>query len=221
MTKKQVAAAALLVLAGTASADVGLTASIGTTGLGIHGATPLNQALSARVGANFLKYSDSAATRDVSYTFDLTLRSVDVLLDYYPSAQPFRLTAGIVLNGNRADARGRSTASGTYTIEGTTYAVADVGTVEGTVEFRRVAPYLGIGWGSGKAAQKGWSLAADLGVMFQGSPRTSLSSTGCTAPTSVCDQFAQDLAAENRRLAEELKEFKFFPVVRIGASYRF
>ena len=218
---KKTPLALLFALATTAQADVQLTTSIGTTGLGLHGAMPLSHNLNARLGGNFLNYSRSGNTSDIDYEFDLKLKSIDALLDYYPNTSGFRMTGGIVLNGNRMDATGRSSAAGTYTFRGRTYSVADVGTVEGEVDFRRVAPYLGIGWGSSGAGVKGWSLAADLGAIFQGSPRTSLTSTQCTAPSPVCAQFAEDLAAENRELSNEVKNFKFYPVVRFGATYRF
>ncbi len=45
--------------------------------------------------------------------------------------------------------------------------------------------------------------------------------SGCTAPALVCTQIASDVAAENAKLADEVKDFKLYPVVRVGVSYRF
>lgn len=211
-----------MALATSAQADVQLTTSVGTTGLGLHGSFPIAQRLNARIGGNFLNYSRSGSTTDANYQFEMALRTADLLLDFHPAASGFRVTTGVVLNGNKVQAAGRPSASGTYTFNGRTYSAAEVGAVEGSVDFRRVAPYLGIGWGSAPGASgKGWSLAADLGAIFQGSPRSRLASTGCTAPEPTCTRFAQDVAQENRALADELDQFKVYPVVRVGIAYRF
>jgi hypothetical protein len=37
----------------------------------------------------------------------------------------------------------------------------------------------------------------------------------------VCSQLASDVAAENVKLGEEVKDFKLYPVIRMGVSYRF
>ena len=79
---------------------------------------------------------------------------------------------------------------------------------------------LGIGWGNA-VQTTGWGFGMDLGVAFQGAPKTSLVSTGCSALASVCTMVANDVAAENAKLAEEVKDLKFYPVLRVGVSYRF
>jgi hypothetical protein len=37
----------------------------------------------------------------------------------------------------------------------------------------------------------------------------------------VCAQLATDIAAENQQLQDKLKNFQYYPVVRVGAQYRF
>lgn len=200
--------------------DWGLTGSVGTTGLSLHGSTALTSSLNARIGANFLQYSHDASTSGVDYDLKLKLRGIEALLDYFPMGNPFRISAGIVYNGNRFDARGIPN-RGTFTLNNTTYPAASVGSLEGKVDFRNFAPYLGLGWGNAASGQKGWGFSADLGVLFQGSPRTTLTNSGCTAPAAICARIASDVAAENRALNEEVEDFKLFPVVRVGVIYRF
>lgn len=204
-----------------AHAEVGVTASLGTTGAGLHVSVPVMQQLNARFGINGLSYSHDGSTSDVDYEFKLKMRTFDALLDYFPMNGGFRLTGGVVYNGNKIDAHGRPSATGTYTFNGRTYAAAAVGNLDGQIDFRNLAPYLGIGWGNAVAKEKGWGFSADLGVLFQSSPRTSLSNTGCTAPALVCSQIAADVAAENRSLQDEANDFKAFPVLRVGVSYKF
>lgn len=207
--------------AGAAHAQLGMTGSLGTTGLGAHVSIPVMPQLNARIGVNALRYNYDGNTSDLDYDFKLKLRTFDALLDYFPQGTGFRLTGGVVFNGNKVDAVGRPNAAGTYTLNGRTYSAASAGTLNGRIDFRNLAPYLGIGWGNALAKEKGWKLSADLGVMLQGSPRTSLSNVGCTASAPVCSQLAADVAAENADLKEEADDFKVYPVLRLGASYSF
>jgi hypothetical protein len=57
--------------------------------------------------------------------------------------------------------------------------------------------------------------------MFQGTPRSQLASNNCTAVALLCSRLANDVAAENLKLGEEVKDFKLYPVIRVGLSYRF
>ena len=200
--------------------EIAATVDLGTTGLGLHLSTPIAPQLNARVGLNYASYSYDANTSDVEYDFKLKLATVDALLDYHPWNGAFRVSGGVVYNGNSIDANARPNGNGTYTINGRTYSAAAVGDLIGKIDFRKAAPYLGIGWGNAVAAA-GWGFGMDLGVTFQGSPKTRLASTGCTAPAPICTQIANDVAVENAKLADEVKDFKLYPVIRMGVSYRF
>ena len=218
---KYVTALVVALAANAAQAgDLAATIDLGTTGLGLHLTAPLSAQVNARVGLNYANYSSDGNTSDVDYDFKLKLATVDALLDYHPASGAFRLSAGVIHNGNSVDVNARPNANGSYTINGRTYSAATVGQMKGDVEFRKLAPYLGIGWGNA-VQTAGWSFATDLGVAFQGAPKTRLVSTGCTAAAAICTTLANDVANENAKLAEEVKNLKFYPVLRVGVSYRF
>lgn len=201
------------------AADFGI--GLGTTGLGLQLSVPVQSKLNARFGVDYLNYSFDTSTSDVTYDSKLKLRTFEALLDYFPTANQFRLTGGLVYNGNKIDAIGRPSAAGTYTIDGVTYSTASAGTLDGRIDFRNIAPYIGIGWGNSTQQGKGWGFSADLGVMFQGSPSASLTSTGCTASVAICSSLANSLETERRELEDEMDDYKYFPVARIGLRYRF
>lgn len=205
--------------AGSAQAEVGVTGNLGTTGLGVHLSVPVNPSLNARFGVNAFNYSYKGNTSDVDYDFKLKLQTVEALMDWFPGSSQFRLSGGVFYNGNKVDATAKSNASGSFTFNGRTYTAADAGTIDGRIDFRKVAPYLGIGWGNAVAKDKGWGFSADMGVLFQGAPRTSLINNGCTLPD--CRQLSADIAAENRKLEDEVSSFKAYPVIRFGVSYKF
>ncbi len=201
--------------------DIGATAEIGTTGVGAHIVVPVKDQFNARFGFNAMDYNDSADTNSVHYDVSMRLQTFDALLDYYPAAGSFRVTGGLVYNNNKLDVTARPAVAGTYTFNGVTYSSATAGDVKGDIDFNKVAPYLGIGWGNAVAKDKGWGFTADVGVLFQGSPNTTLTNSGCTASAAVCSSLASDLAAENASLKDKVNDFKYFPVLRVGVSYRF
>lgn len=206
---------------GVKDLKVGVSTEIGSTGFSLHATTPITDKFSARMGLSGLNYSNSLNTSDARYDADLKLRMLDALVDFYPMNSGFRLTGGLILNGNKFDASAKPTGAGSYTFNGNAYSTASVGRVDAKVDFNTVAPYLGLGWGSSVQQKQGWTFVADLGVMFQGSPDVSIKSSGCTVSAAICNQLTSDLKGEESKLKREADSFKFYPVVRAGIGYNF
>jgi hypothetical protein len=205
-----------------AQAQVGASLGIGTLGLGAHATLPLQKNLNARIGVNFLHYSYNDTASNVDYDLKLKLQTLDALLDWYPTESQFRVTGGVSYNGNKIDINAHPSAAATYNFNGVTYTAAQVGSVNGNIDFRNFAPYLGIGWGNALAKDKGWGFAADLGVLFQGKPSATLNATcGPAVTVAQCNALRSDVAAEQASLNNEMEDFKAYPVIRIAATYRF
>jgi len=201
--------------------DHDLSVSAGTTGFSLHVSTPLNDRFSLRVGGSLLEQDKSERTRSVDYDFQLRLRTIDMLLDYYPTDHGVRLTGGLMFNGNRIDAVGLPNASGSYLINNRRYSASEAGRLDGRIDFRNLAPYLGIGWGKKPQAEKGWGVALDVGAMLQGRPRVALASSGCSLPQPMCAQLADDVNVERASLSDKVDNFRVYPVIRAGVTYRF
>lgn len=204
----------------SAQAGTAVAVDLGSTGVGAHVSVPIRSSLNLRFGVNYAKYSTTRDTDDANYDLDLKLKTVDALVDYFPGDSGFRVSGGAVYNGNRFDTHAKPTASAVYTLNNNTYPAATAGTIDGAIDFHKVAPYLGIGWGNAAAAP-GWGFVADLGVLFQGAPNSTLGNRSCTAASAICARLANDLVAENLKLKDEMKDFKFYPVLRVGVSYGF
>lgn len=216
------AALAVALAMNTASAAPAVSAEVGTTGLGLHLTLPVSASLNSRIGFNVFRYETSSSTDDAQYDAKLKLNTIDALLDYYPmTGNGLRLTTGLIYNNNKIDIVARPTRSSTYTFNGNTYVASQAGEVDGRIDFRKIAPYLGFGWGNALESMSGWRFTSDFGVMFQGSPNTSLSSRNCTLDAALCNRLAGDLEAENRELQDDADAFRFYPVIRVGVSYRF
>ena len=214
--------AAALLAAGAANAQVGATADLGTTGAGFHVVVPLTASLNGRFGANYFRHDFSRTSNNVDYDLKGKLQTFDVLFDWYPrEAGNFRLTGGAIYNGNKFEAHGKPNGTGTFTLNGNTYSAADVGILNGRIDYRKAAPYLGIGWGNALAQSSRWHINTDLGVFYQGSPNVELANTGCATSPTVCDRIAQDVAAERLRLRDDSESFKVYPVLRASIGYRF
>lgn len=216
------ALAAGLLMAAAAHAQIAVTADVGTTGVGAHLVVPMESNLNGRFGGNYFKHNFSEKDGNVNYGLKGKLQTADILFDYYPiTGSPMRVTAGALYNGNDVSAQAKPNADGNYTINGKTYKAADVGTLSGGVNYRKAAPYLGIGWGNPIKAAPAWSFTADLGAFFQGKPNATLTSIGCTTSSIVCNTLAVDVAAEKESFRSDVAKYKTYPVARVGMAYRF
>jgi hypothetical protein len=222
MFLKSASIAAALLFTGAAQAQVAVTADLGTTGAGFHVVVPMESNLNGRFGANYFKHDFDKRSGLVDYHLDGKLQTFDVLFDWYlREGSAFHLTGGLVYNGNRFDVTAQGDQLGQLTLNGHSYYAPDVGIVKGHVDYRKAAPYLGVGWGNALKSQGHWSFNADLGAFFQGNPNVELGSYGCTVSKTVCDALFKDVAAERLRLADDVDSLKLYPVLRASLNYRF
>lgn len=200
--------------------EIGASVSGGTTGLGAHLTLPVIKNVNARLGVNYFSFSFDGNTDDIQYDFKLQLNTFDALVDWFPLEGVFRLTGGLVYNANQITAQAKSTGGGQYTFNGHTYSTTDIGQVDAKIGFNKLAPYIGFGFGNAIAQPGRWSFSSDVGVLLQGRASSSLTNAKCNLGAS-CATLANDLQTENRKLNDELKGFNYYPVIRLGASYRF
>ena len=186
----------------------GLAIRAGTLGYGGELGLGFHPKLGARVGYHTFgyKYEDENADDGYKYAADLNLRNMYYLVDYYPWAGTFRLTAGLFNNKNAIDLT--ITPTDTYTYGGRTYAADEIGILTGLIDFKKNVPYIGLGWGN--PVKGGVGFCMDIGVVFQDSPLVDLSATGMLAPT----------AEQDNVIAESLEGWKAYGVVSFGIKFR-
>jgi len=221
MRRPFIAAAVLPVLAfpGLAAADTSLGLRGGTGGAGVELSHAFGPRTGMRLNADGFNFTRSSTYDNIDYDTKLKLRTVSLLGDWFPFANNFRISAGAALNGNKLTLKGQPT-GGFFTINGTQYNTAQVGSVDGTVDFNKAAPYFGIGYG--RAINSGLSVIFDAGVMFQGAPKSKVDVTcGPLATPVQCAQARSDAQAEQSRLDESLHNFKYYPIISLGLAYTF
>jgi hypothetical protein len=207
----------LLCGAPKARADVGLTFQGGTLGAGLNLTLPMWPQVQLRVGGNYFVYSFDRTYSSIDTHDKLHLGSGMGLLDWHPGGGGFRLSGGLLLNGNRIDVTG--VPSGTvYDVNGTPYPASQVGTLSGDVKVNALAPYAGIGYGDALSAGSPWSVSVDLGAAYQGTPKLTYTADG---PLASDPTFNANLNAEAAQARHDLNNFKYYPVVSLGLSYRF
>lgn len=220
-------AAVLFVLIGTASAahagiPQGLTYSLGlqagTLGFGPDINVGVNKHFGFDLGFNGYSYNKSTTQSNINYDFHAKFSTVHLLGNYYPFGGIFHLTAGVVANGNKFSGDA-SPANSTYTINGVTYTAQDVGTLHGSIKFPSTAYYVGVGWGLSYSPRSHWGFNFDMGALYQGKPTVSLSSSGGILSNNPT--FQQNLTQQQAKTQNDVNNYRWWPVLRVGAYYRF
>lgn len=197
-----------------ASVDIDLHAS--TIGHGIGFAIPLSENVAGRVSLSKLNYSFTTTQDQLNYDASFKLGSVAALADWHVFGGFTHLTAGIIFNNNDFTMQATPVGS-SFTIDGATYNTTQVSSLNATVTFNKVAPYIGFGW-SGRASKTGWSFKSDIGVMFIGTPKSELSITGSLANDATV---RSHVANAQSKLDQDLESIKLYPVISLGIGYAF
>lgn len=202
-----------------APGDVALGAKVGTLGAGLEVTFEVADTFNVRLGGNYFKLSKQIDVEGNDYDLDLKLHNYTALADWYVMDGSFRVTGGALINDNGL--KGVALPGNTYEINDVTYTSAEVGTLRANIDFKSVAPYLGIGWGNPLSDDTGWSVAFDLGVVFAGKPRLDITSTGGTLSNNAALQNDIAQAEQDFKDTDEIKYLQYYPVVSFGLNYRF
>lgn len=214
---------ALMLLATAAQAEdaprtpagIGVGLKAGTLGLGLDLSKSLSDKFDLRLNINQYDFDHSGTESGIDYDMNLKWQNTGLMLDWHPFGGGFRMSAGYVLNSNKISMAALPTS--TYTLGNTTYTSAQVGALAGEVKFSN-GGYLGIGYGKG-GVREGFGFIFELGVLYQGSPKLNLTSTGGTLSSDPT--FQANLQSEIAQAEDGMKDYKLYPQVAVGVSYGF
>jgi len=196
--------------------DLGVAVRVGTVGLGVEVSKWITGHLGARFGANL--FTKNFKDRELSgnhYDAQIKVHAVMALADIYLSRRgAFHFTAGLSTNPARVTATG-TPSGGTFEINNHTYTSSQVGVLTAEAKFKKMAPYVGLGFGT---AARGGRLAFvfDLGVAL-GKPRILLTASGAASNS----QLQNDLNAEIADAQQDANKLPGYPVLSLGLMYRF
>jgi hypothetical protein len=200
--------------AGSAAAQsTALSLRAGTFGPSVGVTTAVGGAVNVRLDLPYLTYSHSHDRRvdDFDLRIDAAMRIAMIagIVDVHPFRNGFRLSGGAMHARNEATFTGRSL--GPHTVAETTYSAEEIGELTGVLRMGDgVAPYAGIGFGNAASPGKRFGFVMDIGVLFSGSPRFTMTGTGMVAPT----------AEEAAKIEANLDWVRVYPGVSVGITYR-
>jgi len=193
---------------------------VGTLGPGVSLGWRLTEHFGVRGGVNYFSYSkDSKEVSDISYDSKLRLFSAPIGVDFYPWADSnFRITGGVLFNGNRFTADAPAQVPGALFIDlgGASIDSAAIGDLHMKVDQNTISPYVGVGYTWFFGSEKRWSLGGEAGVAYAGSPNVSLSRNGA-ANAGIDNQ----LAIEQQQIEDDLNKYTVYPIVRVSIGFSF
>jgi hypothetical protein len=207
------AAAALGVAFGMASAQAGeIYGNIGLPGVMIGYAQPLNTYFGVRADVATLGSRSANGTEEgIDYEGKARAHRAGVFGDWFVFGGGFRLTGGITYNDMRVDLEGRGN-GGTIEIGNNTYVTQPGDSFDVRIEFPRVTPYLGIGYGH-QPSGPGWGFVFDLGA--------SIGKAKVRASTNIAGVTQEDIDRETEELRDGVGKVRAIPQISIGVNYRF
>lgn len=205
----------------------GFVLEASTLGLGADYIVGVGEQFQVRIGGNKFNYNydvdgSSAATEGgLDYNGDLELASFGPTIDWYPTGNSFRLSVGLYWNDNKVRNRATCNEPAGCEMGFGTFDDTVLGTISTDITFAEFAPYIGVGLGN-PLKQQGFSFLIDVGVLIQGTPDVRLTSDGeCNGPTGQLAGCPEAIEREEQELKEDLKNFRFYPVVNLALGYRF
>lgn len=204
------------VFAGDGQNGSGPAIGVGVSTLGITGE------MSIRTVGNFVirvngNWADVGYDRTISgnaFSGSAKVVGAGLIADWHAFDNGFRLSLG----GRYIDASFTGSISGRdITVNNQIYTAAQYGGLVAKVENgNKIAPYVGIGWDSSHFSSSGFSLGFEVGALYVGDPKATLTTTRSVAGLQV------DLDAEVAKVKADYGKFgQIWPVVGLTAKYRF
>lgn len=186
---------------------------ISTLGAGLELAKGVTPNFGVRAGFNYFSYGYGATESEVSYDLELELKSFAVFADWHPFKGAFRLSGGLVINGNGLTGNANPT---------TPVKIGDIdynlNSVDLAISYNTLAPYLGLGWDTTFGDRDNWGFVFDLGLIYSGSAEAALTAKG---PGTSAAFYEENRKKEQDELQSELDSLKWWPVISAGVVYQF
>lgn len=206
---------ALFISMGTqfVQAQTAIGIKAGSTGFGGEVIYSVTEKFNARVSGTFFNYQTDGVYADdepnIAYDIEGSMTSIGLIADFFPAQKGFKLSAGLFYHDFLVD--GDAAPNESYTINDKTFQPEKLGSLTGSMDYEsKLVPYAGIGIGNPVAIGKKIKLNFDIGAMYTDSPQVTMEGDGMIEPT----------ANQGQDFEDGMKDFKFFPVINLGLSFR-
>jgi len=214
--------------------NVGMGVKLSLLGVGAEGAVRVTHRTNVRAGFNMINYSRNFTKDSITYSGQLSFKTIEAHYDIFPWAKSFHISPGVlVYAGDPITAKANFTPGQSFTLGGQTYYADSTVplTGNGKIDFNRAAPTLTVGWGNliSRNERQHFSVPFELGVAFQGSPKATLALAGnvCDATGTNCRSVTNDptaqanVVAEQNKINNSMSFFKAYPIISVGFGYKF
>ena len=189
---------------------------VGTAGATLGARYNINENFAVSGDINGFAYNKSFTAKNVDFDGKLKMFNAGVYGDYFPFADNFHISAGLIFGNDKVDATAKHNAYSTIKLNGVTYNFTPNDKIDAQVKFAKVRPYLGIGYAS--RSEKGFGFFANVGVAY-GKMKTDVSPS---AILRALPDFDYNLEQERNKIQDKANKYlKFYPVVKFGVSYAF
>lgn len=198
-----------------APASLGVYGVLGSGGVGLGLNKPLSPTWGVRGELASASVSRTYTEDNITYRGDIDLRGSGLFADYRPFQGAFRVVLGASLGGSNAGLDAQPS-NGQLTIDGQTFA-ATGNSLRARIKYPDAMPYVGLGWGHGRVNARGWNFGLDVGLSI-GTPKVKLTASGDLLAQPGA---ANAIAAEERKVQDDLDGARVLPVVKLSVGYSF
>jgi len=201
----------------TNRSKVTLSATIATQGVGLDVKfAPIPQ-FAVRVGASILPikgggvYKVRSEPTDVD--FDVKFANAHVMFDWHPFLKETGLSRKVVVTAGAGyfwEAKGDAVVSyrGTYRYGDIYIPSEDLGQLYGSVEWNKVAPYLGFGFENVFPSKK-FNVGFAIGTYYLGEPKATLTGTN----------YLSQNTSNQQQLQKNMSYYRFLPVLQVNLNF--
>ena len=189
----------------------------GTLGLGADVQVRTTDWLVLRAGGHWFDISIDEEYDDIDYDGDVGLSNAFLTADIHPFKNGFFLSGGLVL-GDKSIGLSASPAE-PVEIGDQVFTPEQVGVLTGEVTGRDAAPFVGLGFDNAVTNDNRIGFSLLVGVAFTGEPDVALNATGGILADDP--NFREQLAREQENLRDDVDDFQYYPVARLGLTFGF
>lgn len=198
--------------------------TIGTLGVGLEAGYVINPRFRVRLRGNWIAYEFNRERCGIDFKARAQNRSASLLLDYHPWEGAFRWTAGALVSDMNAQVSG-STHGDSFTLGDNTFQGEGNICVRGKYTWNKVQPYIGFGWSTEGMGESLWYWTVDVGVAILGNGKLTTSSSGKITDGNGhpvdSGQIHESIRQEAHEVLKMCDRVHLYPVLQIGAGYRF
>jgi hypothetical protein len=154
---------------------------------------------------------------DVDYSGRLDFDTVGAFVDLHPLANGFFVSGGAYLGQRKVSLK--ATPAAPVNIGGQSFTPEQVGSLNGEVSLKTLAPFVGLGFDNTFTRNSRWGFRALAGVAWSDEPEVDLDASGGTLSNDPA--FRARLAEERASIQSDVEDYGFYPVFQLGLNYKF